>query len=381
MAGIYVHLPFCPYICPYCDFAKWPYRRSQAQRYVAALVREIESAPPVRGETVFIGGGTPNVLPTEDLVTILRAVRARFDVPEGAEISVEVNPDAGSFDGFPAYVAAGVTRFSVGVQSFDEGELRTLGRRHRPDDVAACVRAARAAGARSIGIDLIFAVPGQTRESWRRSLEAAIALDVDHLSCYGLTVEAGTPYEAWRSREPSAFFDDAAEAELYGLAIEILEKAGFEHYEISNFARPGHRCAHNWNYWQNGEYVGLGVGAASYLDGERSIATKSLEAYCRAIEAAQPLPRERERLAGEEAVGEAIMLQLRTAEGVKVAPFNERYGVDIVSSYRPAISRLEAAGLIVSSEQRIALTPRGRFLANDVCVEFLRARAGTEDKP
>lgn len=381
MAGIYVHLPFCPYICPYCDFAKWPYRRSQARRYVAALLREIALAPPMRGETVFFGGGTPNTLPVEDLLAILRAVRERFEVPAGAEISVEVNPDAGSFDGFSAYVEAGITRFSIGVQSFDVQELRVLGRRHRPEDVAVCVAAARAAGARSIGIDLIFAVPGQTRASWQRSLEAAIALGVDHLSCYGLTVEEGTRYAAWQAREPSAFFDDAAEAELYRVAIEVLEAAGFEHYEISNFARPAHRCAHNWNYWQNGEYLGLGVGAASCLAGERSVATTSLEAYCAAIEAGEPAPRERERLRGPQAAGEAIMLLLRTTEGVEVAPFNQRYGVDLLSSYRPVISRLGEAGLIIASDRRIALTPRGRFLANDVCAEFLATRAGSGDQP
>ncbi len=381
MAGIYVHLPFCPYLCPYCDFAKWPYRRSQARRYVDALLAEIAAAPALQGETVFLGGGTPNALPTEDLLAVLRAVRTRFSVPLGAEISVEVNPDAGSFDGFAAYVAQGVTRFSIGVQSFDEGELRTLGRRHSAADVAACVAAARSAGARSIGIDLIFAVPGQTVESWRRSLEQAMALGVDHLSCYGLTVEQGTPYAAWQAREPSAFLEADAEADLYAAAIETLEGGGFEHYEISNFARPGHRCAHNWTYWQNGEYLGLGVGAASYLQGERSVATKSLEAYCAAIEAGADVPREREHLRGDAAAGEAIMLLLRTAEGVEVEPFNQRYGVDILSSYRSAIGRLAAAGLIVTSERRIALTPRGRFLANDVCAEFITTGAGTEGRP
>ncbi|MDE2571301.1 MAG: radical SAM family heme chaperone HemW [bacterium] len=381
MAGIYVHLPFCPYICPYCDFAKWPYRRTQARRYLRALLQEVAAAPAVRGSTLFLGGGTPNTLPVEDVVAVLSAARARFAIADGAEISVEVNPDAGSFAGFAQYVAAGATRFSVGVQSFDEGELRTLGRRHSPRDVATCVAAARSAGARSVNVDLIFAVPGQTQASWRRTLESALALGVDHVSCYGLTVEEGTPYAQWQRREPSAFLDDAAEAQLYAAAIECLEHAGFEHYEISNFARPGHRCTHNWNYWQNGEYLGLGVGAASYLAGERSVATKSLEAYCGAIEAGEPAPRERERLSPEAAVGEAIMLLLRTAEGLEVGPFNHRYGVDIVQSYRPAISRLEAAGLIETSDRRIALTPRGRFLANDVCAEFLTVPARAEDRP
>ncbi|TAM56347.1 radical SAM family heme chaperone HemW [bacterium] len=381
MAGIYVHLPFCPYLCPYCDFAKWPFRRSQARRYVDALLREIEGAPALQGETVFLGGGTPNALPVEDLLAVLDAVRRRFSVAAGAEVSVEVNPDAGSFDGFAAYVAHGVTRFSVGVQSFDADELRTLGRRHSPADIAACVAAARAAGARSIGIDLIFAVPGQTVASWRRSLAQALALGIDHLSCYGLTVEQGTPYAAWQAREPAAFQDSDAEAELYAAAIETLEHEGFEHYEISNFARPGRRSAHNWNYWQNGEYLGLGVSAASFLAGERSVATKSLETYCAALEAGHEVPRERERLSGAAAAGEAIMLLLRTAEGVAVEPFNQRYGVDILSSYRPAIDRLADAGLIIASERRIALTPRGRFLANDVCAEFIAPGTRSEGRP
>jgi oxygen-independent coproporphyrinogen-3 oxidase len=223
----------------------------------------------------------------------------------------------------------------------------------------------------SISLDLIFAVPGQTAASWRRSLNRAIALQVDHVSTYGLTVEDGTPYADWREREPSAFFDDAAEGDLYGLAIDALQAAGYEHYEISNFARPGHRCKHNANYWANGDYIGFGVGAASYRNGERSVHTRSLETYVEAALACRPIPSETERLEGPKRAAEAIMLALRTEQGVGLGDFKERYGIDIVRHYAPVVSRFTEAGLLERTEGRMRLTDRGRFVANDVCGAFV----------
>ena len=372
LPGIYVHLPFCPYICPYCDFAKWPVRQSAAVRYLGALRTEIAREPQIDAATIFYGGGTPNAYDAATIAALQETVRERFDMRGTVvETSIELNPELVAPGDFEAYRDARITRVSIGVQSFEPAEIRTLGRRHSPEQVCDVVRAARRAGIASISLDLMFAVPGQTLASWTRSLEAAIALEVDHISTYGLTVEEGTPYFGWQAREPSAFLDDAAEAELYECAIGMLEGAGFEHYEISNFAQPGHRSRHNANYWRNGEYVGLGVGAASYRAGERSVHTRSLDEYVSAIEAGIPVPSERERLDPAKAAGEAIMLALRTAQGVDLSGFKERYGIDVLDRYEPVVSEYARAGLVTVEGGAIALTRRGKFLANDVCGAFV----------
>lgn len=369
MLGVYVHLPFCPYLCPYCDFAKWPLRAKSARRYLDALFIEIERQCPKRAATIYLGGGTPNAYDAATIAKVLARLRERLG--EVGEVSIEVNPELVRDGDAAAYRRAGITRLSIGVQSFERDEIRTLGRKHAAADVAGVVRAARAARLQSVSLDLMFAVPGQTPASWRASLQAAIALDVDHISVYGLTVEDGTPYAAWRAREPGAFFDDVREAELYAIAIEILQETGYEQYEISNFARPGHRCAHNLNYWANGDYVGLGVGAVSYCDGVRSAHTRSLEEYVAAALGGWPIPFEAERLEGRKRAGEALMLALRTAQGVGLSEFKERYGIDVMADYSPVVSRFAETGLLERVGDTMRLTPRGRFLANDVCGAFL----------
>lgn len=370
-AGVYVHLPFCPYVCPYCDFAKWAYAPERAQRYLQALRAEIESAPAVCGKTIFFGGGTPNTYAAATIGALIARLRARFAISADGEISVEMNPDPALCAELPAWRAAGVNRLSIGVQSFEPNELRALGRRHSARDVETVVARARDAGFSNLSIDLMFGVPGQTAASWRRSLDRAFGLGIDHLSTYGLTIEAGTPYARWYDRDPRAFFDGDAEAELYAIAIERAARGGFEQYEISNFARPGYRCAHNANYWRNGSYLGLGVGAASYLDGVRSTHTRELEAYCAAALAGKAIPGESERLVGDERTGEATMLALRTIEGVDTREFRERYAVDFHARYEAVIAELTAAGMLHVTGERVQLTERGRFLANDVCGAFL----------
>jgi oxygen-independent coproporphyrinogen III oxidase len=372
--GVYVHLPFCPYICPYCDFAKWPARASAARRYLQALEAELAREPRAPAATFFLGGGTPNAYDAAAVSGLVRRLHEHFPAPGGMplrETSVECNPELVAPGDFAAYRDAGVTRVSIGVQSFDPDEIATLGRKHTPEMVRGVVALGRAAGIASISLDLIFGVPGQTPASWRRTLDAAIALDPDHVSTYGLTVEEGTPYAAWQAREPQAFLDDTREAELYAAAMEALRGAGYEQYEISNFARPGHRCAHNANYWANGEYAGLGVGAASYRDGVRAVHVRSLEAYVEAALAGEPIPSEAERLEGSRRAGEAVMLALRTAQGVRLGDFKNRYGIDVLEHYAPVVGRFSEAGLLERSGDALRLTERGRFLANDVCGAFV----------
>jgi oxygen-independent coproporphyrinogen-3 oxidase len=372
MTGIYVHLPFCPYICPYCDFAKWPHKESAARRYMEALHREIDAASSGDNEhTVFFGGGTPNTYAPAAIAGLLARIGAKFPASQSREVTIEVNPELVSASALEMYVAAGVTRLSIGVQSFVETEIRTLGRRHDAAQVRTAIEAARSAGIASVSLDLMFAVPGQTKESWRSSLETAIALGPDHVSAYGLTVEDGTSYADWRAREPAAFADQDLEGDLYDVAIDTLEKAGFEHYEISNFARPGHRCAHNANYWANGEYIGFGVGAASYRNGVRSTHTRDLEAYVAAASRGLTIPDQSERLEGAQRAGEAVMLALRTAQGLSFAAFKERYGLNFLEYYASVVEPYRAAGLLEVDAAGARLTRRGRFVANDICATFI----------
>lgn len=370
-AAVYVHLPFCPYICPYCDFAKWPYRKSAADRYISALESELVVAPEIGGTTLYVGGGTPNTIEPARLLALVERLQEKFQFAFGAEVTLEANPDPELCGALEEYRKTGITRLSLGVQSFVESELRTLGRRHTARDVATVVRRARDAGFEDISLDLMFAVPGQSLASWKQSLDAAIALLPDHVSTYGLTIERETPYADWREREPGAFASEDVEAEQYAIAIERLREAGFEHYEVSNFARPGHRCRHNQNYWRNGEYLGLGVGAASYVDGTRSVHTRDLDEYVRAALAGEPIPGTSESLRGPARVGEAAMLALRTDEGVDLSVFRERYGIDFLSSYKRSIHELEGAGMLEVTSTHVRLTPAGRFIANDVCAEFI----------
>jgi oxygen-independent coproporphyrinogen-3 oxidase len=375
LTGLYVHLPFCPYVCPYCDFAKWPLRRSSAERYLEALGAEIAAAEPFVATTLFLGGGTPNTYSGGDVAALVRTLATRFAPGGFSEATIEMNPDPDLCTPatFAAYRAAGIDRVSFGVQSFVQSELETLGRRHAPDDVGRAFAAARAAGIDNLSVDLIFGVPGQTVASWRASLEAALALQPAHVSTYGLTIEDGTPFAAWYARRPSDFATNDLEADLYGVAIDTLAAADFEHYEISNFARPGRRCAHNETYWRNDEYLGLGVGAASYRRGERSTHVRELDTYVEAALAGRPIPSEAERLEGAARLGEAAMLALRTAEGVDVAGFAERYGVDFHQFYRNVLTDMRAIGTIEVTPTHVRLTRRGRFVANDVCGAFVTA--------
>lgn len=330
-------------------------------------------ARPAVADTLFLGGGTPNTYASEDLQALVARLREHFSLGTDAEVTIEVNPELVRTEDFAAYRLAGITRLSIGVQSFEPSEIATLGRRHTPLQVANVVEAGRMAQMRSISLDLIFGTPGQTLESWRRSLHRAIELGVDHISTYGLTVEDGTPYAIWREREPEAFADDGLEADLYAAAIDDLTAAGFEHYEISNFGKPGHRSRHNTNYWENGDYVGLGVGAASYVKGVRSVHTRDLATYVAAALAGEDPTEHSERLEGARRVGEAIMLALRTAQGVSRVRFKERYGLDVLQSYKSVAEKFAEADLLEVDDAGFRLTRRGRFLANDVCAAFISA--------
>jgi putative oxygen-independent coproporphyrinogen III oxidase len=314
--GAYVHIPFCRRVCPYCDFAVVAGREDLADRYVEALVAEIEAAEPFPAPlaAVFVGGGTPSRLPPQALGQVLAALRGRFGLVAAAEVSLEANPEDWSPSVAAGLAAAGFNRVSLGAQSFDVGVLAALGRRHRPDQVEAAVGAARAEGFTSVNLDLIFGTPGESAACWRATVTRALESGADHLSGYALTVERGTPLS--RSVAAGAPAPDPdAQAARYETAVDLAAAAGMRRYETSNWARPGHACLYNLITWAQGEYEGFGAGAHRHRAGVRSWNLRRVEGYLDRVEAgASPV-------SGQEALNawgreqERLILGLRRAAG------------------------------------------------------------------
>ena len=382
-AGCYVHLPFCDRICPYCDFAVVRYQRERAQRYLAALRAEIETAPLPREpvDTIFLGGGTPSALDAEDVAALLQLLFERHGIAPGSvECTLEANPSRGSKD-LLRWRRAGVTRLSVGVQSLDDADLHRLGRDHSADDAVRFVRDARACGFDNISIDCIAGAPHQSVATFERSIERVLELGPDHVSIYGLTIESGTPYAIWQRREPGAFPDDDAVAQMLESAHDRLERAGFEHYELSNYARPGKRCAHNAGYWHQRDCIAYGMSASGYDAGVRYRNTRSFDAYCAAIEAGASPREESETLDFRSRLGEAAMLALRTAEGIEYDDFRRRFAVDAASVFAEAEKRCSAMGLLETDGRGARLTAKGRLLANTACAEFLQPQVQEPASP
>jgi oxygen-independent coproporphyrinogen-3 oxidase len=372
-AGIYVHIPFCDRICPYCDFAVVRTREDAIERYCAALHKEVERAdrPTGRVATVYFGGGTPSALPPAHIASLISHLSTKFGFePDAVECTLEANPSRGIAD-LEHWRQAGVNRLSVGVQSFDDAELHKLGRDHSAAQAAAFLDAARSAGFENVSLDLIAGAPGQTEASFEVSLAAAIASPVTHLSVYGLTIETGTPFASWYARDPGAFPDDELVADLLEAADTLLTEAGYLHYEISNFAQPGCESAHNIGYWRQRDCIAFGLSAAGYENGLRYANHRGFAEYCDAIEAGRSARAFAERLTFARRVGEAAMLALRTSAGIDDADFARRFDIDASTVFRAARKKCSAAGLLEDDGARARLTSRGRLLANSVCAEFL----------
>jgi oxygen-independent coproporphyrinogen-3 oxidase len=369
----YVHLPFCDRICPYCDFAVVRFARPGVDRYMRALRSELgRTARPAGGiSSLYLGGGTPSALGGDRIRALLEAIFTRFEItPGNVECTLEANPSR-NIEDLRRYREAGVNRLSIGVQSFDDGELQRLGRDHNADEAVRYVAAARAAGFGNCSIDLIAGAPGQTRASFEKSLDRALECASDHISVYALTIETGTPYAQWHARSPGAFPPDDDVADLLEMTDVKLTAAGMEHYEISNFARPGFECAHNTGYWDQRDCIAFGMSAAGYEGGTRYRNLRGFEDYCAAIEAGRSPRAEEEQLDLAGRIGEAAMLALRTARGIRDADFHQRFGVETRAIFATAIKECREAGLLEETREGVRLSARGRLLANTACLEFL----------
>jgi oxygen-independent coproporphyrinogen-3 oxidase len=373
--GLYVHVPFCESKCTYCHFAIDPRRpgEDRQERYTRAVLAEMSLAVPGPADTLYFGGGTPSLLSPERLARLVDAARERFSLPLGAEVTVEANPRDLDVAGYRALLSLGATRLSLGVQSLDDGVLRQMGRHHSAADARRAVAEARRAGVGNLNLDLILGWPGETRARWRTGLEALLALEPDHVSLYVLEVDGKTVLSHRQEQGRLALPDDDLVADLLQETVERLAARGLERYEISNFARPGFESRHNGTYWDDAPFLGFGMSAHSYRDGRRWWNHDRFATYCRAVEGgggAAAVAGER-RLTARERAAEALFTGLRRRDGVDLAAFRARHGLDPLAEWREGLGAAAAARLAVAEGGRLRLTDRGMLLSNEVFEAFV----------
>ncbi len=368
--SVYIHVPFCRQKCSYCDFLSWSDHQEAIPVYVDSLLREINLYRGVLAErqvsTVFFGGGTPSLLSGVEVKTILDAITSvSHKLPE-AEISLEANPETLWEEKVSQYADAGINRLSIGLQSTHEHLLKFLGRMHTVNDFYKGVEWARKAGIHNINGDLIFGIPGQTLQEWKDSLSDVVALNLPHLSCYGLTYEEGTPLSTQMENNVFKPVEEEHEWLMFRHAIEWLQRMGYNHYEISNYAKPGYECKHNINYWKNQEYIGLGAGAHGFVDGIRTENATSLKAYLDLISSNEKPIIIHQEISKSASISETCFLGLRMREGISNKLFSNRYGSSLFDVFPVEISKLIERGLLEQADGSIRLTEKGIDLSNQV---------------
>ncbi len=372
--SLYIHIPFCVRKCDYCDFLSAPASCEVREQYLHALFREIA----VRGEqyqdftvkTIFIGGGTPSILTPEQITGLMQKIRQSFSVMPDAEISMEVNPGTAlGREGFVSCREAGINRLSIGLQSANDEELRLLGRIHTFSQFEATWRQAREAGFTNLNIDLMAALPGQSVESYETTLKTVCELKPEHISAYSLIIEEGTPFFSRYASLAEEEEYEERDRQMYFMTGELLQKYGYTRYEISNYARPDRECKHNLVYWTRGEYLGLGIGAASLINNTRYKNESGLKAY---ILAQGVLPYEEvQTLSVREQMEEFLFLGLRLTKGISRETFYQTFQCTVESVFGEALLKYQKEGLLTMERERIALTQKGLDLSNYVFAGFL----------
>src|SRR5262245_35268866 len=376
-AGIYIHIPFCATRCHYCNFATGGYESDLARRYTAAVRDEIGRAdiptkPTMRRvDTIYFGGGTPTTLTVGQISSLIETCRRRFDVAPDAEITAEANPGSISQNYLEELRSAGVNRQSFGVQSFDDGELRMIGRTHSAQDAREAVRMARAAGFANVSIDLIAGLPEQKMETWRRNLDEAFALAPDHLSVYLLELYKDAPLLHRINRGELRAIDEDLTVEMYFVLMDEAERHGFVHYEISNWARPGFESRHNLKYWTGAPYWAFGVSAAGYDGQTRWSNTRNIHEYLQKIESGQSPVVERIELEDEGRQSENRILRVWWKDGIELSEHRGRYGMNVAECYDPERVRLLDAGLVQLDGSSLKIWRAGAVLSNEVFAAFV----------
>ncbi|HCI79242.1 MAG TPA: coproporphyrinogen III oxidase [Ktedonobacter sp.] len=381
-ASLYLHVPFCHTRCHYCDFNTYAGILPLREPYVRALLTEIELASEMarhpdgtlrRSRTIFFGGGTPSLLSVNQMKRLLDACFRSFAVDKDAEITMEANPGTLDQQQLAGIRAAGINRLSMGAQSFDAHLLKTLGRIHTPEEIVQAVQFARAAGFSSINIDLMFGLPEQTMQHWQETIHRALDLRPEHLSLYSLIIEEGTPFYTWTHEGRITPADEDLCADMYEYADEQLQAAGYENYEISNWALPGHQSQHNLTYWQNLPYIGMGAGAYSYFGGRRFFDIREPLDYIKTLRSRR-LPQvedETEVVSREQEMSETAFLALRTAMGLHLPTFEQRFAQPFAQFVGNRLHIVEDAGLLEHEDGWSRLSKRGRLLGNEVFFRLL----------
>ena len=373
---LYVHIPFCARKCAYCDFLSFPQGVEVQRQYVDRLIEEIKTASAGFRDTtvtsVFVGGGTPSILESKEIVRIFEALRHNFHIEETAEISMEANPGTVTESKLRDYRTAGINRLSFGLQSADNEELVALGRIHTYEEFLESYRLARACGFENINVDLMSALPGQTVDSWLETLKKVAALKPEHISAYSLIIEEGTPfYEMYgEERGEGLLPDEDSEREMYHKTKTVLKELGYERYEISNYAKPGKECRHNIGYWTGVPYLGLGLGASSYINGCRFNNTSDLEEY---LSGAAGQHCDEIALTEQDMQEEFFFVGLRMVRGVSLRQFEEQFGVAAEAVYPGLLERLVREGGAEISGDYFRLTEYGMDVSNYIMAEFLQA--------
>lgn len=389
---LYLHIPFCVKKCAYCDFLSAPSDEKTRQEYVHTLIQEIEGYGAdfydrYRVSAIFVGGGTPSILEAGQIEKIFDALRRNFQIAEHAEITIEVNPGTVTQDKLSAWKRAGINRLSIGLQSTDDRELKMLGRIHTWEQFRETYHMAREHGFDNINIDLISAIPGQTVESWTKTLRQVAGLDPEHISAYSLIIEEGTPfYERYGKEEPAQrnsfekqakdpllppLPDEDTEREIYELTVDLLSGYGYNRYEISNYAKEGFACRHNLGYWERTEYLGIGLGASSLLSSKRFHNTADYRTYIEKVKKKEDIREDIELLSKSEEAEEFMFLGLRKTRGISAKRFCDIFGKPVLEVYGAQIEKLCKEGLLEISGDDIRLTEHGIDVSNTVFVEFL----------
>ena len=368
--GLYLHIPFCLGKCNYCDFSSFAGLSQQSRkRYIARLISEIRSYKrdeKIKTDSIFFGGGTPSLLEEGEFSKITEAIRDSFEICDDVEFTIEANPKTLTYEKLSSYIECGVNRVSLGVQSIHENELKFLGRIHNFDDAIESVRLFDKLGVDNFNLDLMYGIPEQTPASFKDTLRAAIDIGAAHISAFGLIVEEGTDFYRRKSRLPLPSEDE--ECDMYSLACEMLSGAGFSHYEISNYARAGYECRHNLKYWQDCEYIGVGLSAHSYFGNIRYANTALLSEY---LKEKFIKYRTEEKIDCESRAYEYAMLRLRLKDGFSLSEYQEQFGKSFLLGREKKLDGFLHAGLLSCSEDRIAFTEKGFYLSNTLLSELL----------
>jgi oxygen-independent coproporphyrinogen III oxidase len=385
--ALYVHFPFCVRKCQYCDFNSEAVAGTRPEEYVALLLREMELrrqalAEPAVSPTLYFGGGTPSLMSPDSVARIIDKAAAGYGLQGDAEVTLEANPGTVTAERLASYRLAGVNRLSLGIQSFEDRLLSRLGRVHSVAEAVTAYQLARQAGFDNISIDLMHSLPGQSLSQWREALSRAIELAPEHISAYALSIEEGTPFQALAESGELPLPEEEEAARMFELTDELLSQAGYLHYEISNFARPGRESRHNNAYWRRDSYLGFGAGAHSFLNhdryGRRWSNLCDIRSYCDSIGRGILPEEEGESLTLEDAVSEAFFLGLRMLDGIDLSRLRSQFPQQALAPHLAEVARLERSGALVRNGDRVRLAPRSVIVANSVFSRFLRSPADSQ---